>query len=321
MFACAGCGAVLTVPVSRVALPVHADQRYGHDLLGPLMEPGTYAVNPEPSGLLHGSPPGAVVIAPGDVRGTVFIPGRSEGYCNGLDGRDGPNLACERCGREVATRIDDCTYWQAVWLHPPAVRRIAGDDDPRPVTAWEALPAQRPVLPPIDLAGWWNPIWSAAVAAALAHLLVRSGGTPVTVPDGPVADVFRRPVEALLPPGTPARTLAVAGPGLPGVTADLVLVPQHPQNGELWPAPGAVPLAYDVWRYLAFHRERRPVPGAGAMPDEARRDDPPPRQPPGPFRPDWGVFVATLARLPEADLPWLRELHERTRSRPYRDPF
>ncbi|WP_433727363.1 hypothetical protein ACQP2Y_12180 [Actinoplanes sp. CA-051413] len=312
MFACAGCGAVLTVPVSRVALPVHAEQKYGHDLLGPLMEPGTYAMNPEG---------GAVVIAPGDVRGTVFIPGRSEGYCCGFDGRDGPNLACERCGQEVATRIDDCSYWQAVWLHPPAVHRLAGDDDPQPVTSWEALPAQRPVLPPIDPDGWWNPIWAAAVAAALAHLLAESDGTPVTVPDGPVADVFRRSIEMLLPPGTPAMSLAVAGPGLPVVSADLVLVPQHPQNGEHWPAPPAVPLAYDVWRYLAFHRERRPVPGAGAMPDEARRDDPPPRQPAGPFRPDWGVFVATLARLPEIRRPWLGELHDRVRSRPYLDPF
>ncbi|MEU8612673.1 hypothetical protein AB0C29_32250, partial [Actinoplanes sp. NPDC048791] len=218
MFACAGCGAVLTVPVSRVALPVHAEQRYGHDLLGPLMEPGTYAVNPEPSALRPGSPRGAVVIAPGDVRGTVFIPGRSEGYCYGLDGRDGPNLACERCGREVATRIDDCSYWQAVWLHPPAVHRLAGADDPQPVTSWEALPAQRPALPPIDPDGWWNPIWAAAVAAALAHLLARSDGTPVLVPDGPVAEVFRRSIETLLPPGTPARSLAAAGPGLPAVS-------------------------------------------------------------------------------------------------------
>ncbi|WP_214323912.1 hypothetical protein [Nonomuraea sediminis] len=47
VFACAGCGAVLTVPLSRVVLPVHAHGRYGHDLLGVLMEPGTYAVDPD----------------------------------------------------------------------------------------------------------------------------------------------------------------------------------------------------------------------------------------------------------------------------------
>jgi hypothetical protein len=50
VFACAGCGAVLTAPVAEVALPVNARQRYGHHLLPALMEPGTYAVDPEPSG-------------------------------------------------------------------------------------------------------------------------------------------------------------------------------------------------------------------------------------------------------------------------------
>lgn len=34
----------------------------------------------------------------------------------GVDGSDGLNLACEQCGQPVATRIDDCSYWQAVWL-------------------------------------------------------------------------------------------------------------------------------------------------------------------------------------------------------------
>ncbi|MFI6502462.1 hypothetical protein [Nonomuraea typhae] len=52
IFACAGCDAVLTAPVSPVALPVHADQKYGHDLIGVLMEPGAYAVDPEPFGPL-----------------------------------------------------------------------------------------------------------------------------------------------------------------------------------------------------------------------------------------------------------------------------
>jgi hypothetical protein len=50
VFACTGCGATLTVPVSRVALPVHTLQWYSHALLGALVEPGTYAVNPEPFG-------------------------------------------------------------------------------------------------------------------------------------------------------------------------------------------------------------------------------------------------------------------------------
>ncbi|MFF2007577.1 hypothetical protein ACFVWY_00690 [Streptomyces sp. NPDC058195] len=49
-FVCAGCGAALTAALSRVALPVHVHQRYGHELLPALMEQGTYAVAPEPSG-------------------------------------------------------------------------------------------------------------------------------------------------------------------------------------------------------------------------------------------------------------------------------
>jgi hypothetical protein len=36
--------------VSRVALPDRVDQKYGHDLLPPLLEPGTYAVQSESSG-------------------------------------------------------------------------------------------------------------------------------------------------------------------------------------------------------------------------------------------------------------------------------
>lgn len=33
VFACCGCGTVLTAPVSRIALPVHAHHTYGHELL------------------------------------------------------------------------------------------------------------------------------------------------------------------------------------------------------------------------------------------------------------------------------------------------
>lgn len=35
-------------------------------------------------------------------------------------GGDGPNAACEAWGLLVATRIDDCSLWQAVWLAPDA---------------------------------------------------------------------------------------------------------------------------------------------------------------------------------------------------------
>lgn len=115
------------------------------------MESGTYAVDPEPSGppwrqcseigvdeaearvvlapvpALSFGAPGAIVAAPGDTRGTVLIPERCDGYCMGLDGRDGPNLACAPCGRAVATRIDDWSSWQAVWFDPQAVCRLPAD--------------------------------------------------------------------------------------------------------------------------------------------------------------------------------------------------
>ncbi|MEV7227250.1 hypothetical protein AB0M79_09535 [Polymorphospora sp. NPDC051019] len=340
---------MLTVPVSRVAFPVQAHQQVGNGLLlGVLMEPGTYAVDPDPFGPpwrrwdefgaveaeAHGvyapvfalscGPRGAVVVAPGDVRGTVLIPGPAGGNCCGLDGRDGPNLACTRCGRPVATRVDDCSLWQAVWLDPDAVHRVDGDASPHRTVGWDALRAERPGVQPVEPDGQWNPLWEAAVAVAMARLLVVSAGARVTVPDGLVAETFRRTLDALLPPGPTARTLTLAGPGLPAVTADIALVPQHPQTGEPWTPSGSadmVPLQWDVWAHTAFHHDRRPVPGAGTMPDDARRDDPPPPLPRQAFHPDAVAFLDTLARLPEVRQPWLRKIYHRVSHGPYRFPF
>ncbi|MBO8196548.1 hypothetical protein ITI46_33695, partial [Streptomyces oryzae] len=246
VFACARCGAVLTAAVSRVALPVHAHQSYGHDLLPALMDPGAYAIDPEPSGppwrrwsevgpheaedrgvfapvwALSFGAPGAVVLAPGDTRGTVPIPDRCGGGCCGLDGRDGPNLACARCGSPVATLIDDCSLWRAVWLAPDAVRQHSAAGPLRRPTDWSVCGRTPPVAP----SGAWNPRWAAAVGAALAHLLAASAGTRVTVPDGLAADTFGRALDALLPPGPTAKRAALAGPGLPAPDppADIVLV-------------------------------------------------------------------------------------------------
>lgn len=355
MFGCAGCGAVLTAPVSQVALPVHARQTYGHELLPALMEPGTYAVDPEPWGppwrlwtevgadeaaargvyapvySLPYGPAGAVVIAPGDVRGTVLIAERCDGDCMGVDGRAGSNLACAECGRAVATRVDDCSLWQAVWLDPRAVRLLAGGGIERRVWGWEELRREVPGTPPVEPRGWWSPVWEAAVGVTLAHLLVVSGGSRMGVPDGLVADVFGRALDALLPPGPPVREMALAGPDLPATTADIAVVPRHPQTDEVWPfgaggaagvgAGAAVPLAADVWAYLAFHYERRPVPGPGGMPADAHRDDPPPLLPRELFRPDGKLFLRTLARLPEVRAPWLRAIYDRVADRPYGHPF
>jgi hypothetical protein len=339
VFTCAGCGAVLTARLSRVALPDHADQKYGHDLLPALLEPGTYSVRSEHSeppwevdaeargvhlqvySLSYG-PPGLVGVAPGDVRGTALIRERCDGCCCGLDGRSGSNLACVECGLAVATRVDDCGFWQVVWLDPRAVRPVGVDGPAHPVVSWGALREVYPGTPPVEQPGWWSPRWEAAIAAALAHLLAVSGGKQVVVPDGPVAEAFRKALDTLLPTGPSARELVLAGPGLSAATPDIALVPQHPQTGEVWQcgAEAVVPLATDIWMYLAFNDDRRLAPAVAGMPDIVRRDDPPPLLPWKPFRPDPGVFLRTLARLPAAREPWLRAIYDHVKDHRYSLP-
>lgn len=227
-FACGRCGAVLTAPVSRVALPAYARLTYGNGRHMPvLMESGTYAVDPEPFGppwrqwseiyegeaeargvfapvyALSFGAPGHIVLAPGDAHGTVLIPERNEGFCCGLDGRDGPNLACACCGQEVATRIDDCSLWQATWLEPTAARRVPAGPA-RPILAWQTLAEERRSTSPVEANGSWSPRWETAASVTLARLVAASDGSPVTVPGGLLADIFRRSLDALLPPGAPA---------------------------------------------------------------------------------------------------------------------
>ncbi|MEV0254814.1 hypothetical protein AB0H82_11205 [Streptomyces sp. NPDC050732] len=352
VFACVRCDAVLTRPVERVALPVRARQKYGHDLLPALMESGTYAVDPEPSGppwrpwseigaeeaaargvfapefSLSFGAPGAVVVAPGDTCGTVLIPERCDGYCIGLDGRAGPNLACAHCGSEVATRVDDCSYWQVVWFVPDAVRRVPDDgpdDGPEHAGAdWEVLAEEHQGAPPIEPWGSWNARWEAAVGAALAQLLAVSAGARVALPDGVLEDTFGRALDALFPPAPVRRRAVLAGPGLPPAAADIAVVPRHPRTGEVWQPPGtmaAVPLEADVWLSMAFPRVELPVPVAGGMPDGVFRDDPLPPYPFRLFTPDRGVFLSTLARLPAVREPWLREIYDRFQGAPYACPF
>ncbi|WP_328873800.1 hypothetical protein OHT76_29065 [Streptomyces sp. NBC_00287] len=330
VFVCAGCDAALTVPVARVALPVHAHHSSWHELLPPLMEPGTYAVDPGPSGvpwrrydevgeagaaargvyapvyLLSFGAPGRIVLAPGDSRGLVLIPECCEGYCLGLDGGGGPNLACERCGRAVATRLDDCSLWQAVWLEPDAVRRLStGGPAPEP---------SAPATPPIDPAGGWDRRWTAAVGAAPAHLVVASEGEPVAFPDGLLAELFGRAAAVIFPPGPAPKSVGLAGPGRT-CDADIALVPRHPRTGEPWQPPApvpTVPLATDVWAYLADPEEISPFPASGTLPDGVLRDDYPlPPHPGYAFHPDRQVFMHTLARLPAVRRPRVREIYDR----------
>ncbi|MGW8365427.1 hypothetical protein ACWGK1_33370 [Streptomyces wedmorensis] len=337
LFACAGCGTELTAPVSRVALPVHT--RFGgwEELHPPLMDPGTYAVDPLPSG-----PPwrlweevgeeeaarrgvyapvywvsfGArdrIVIAPGDSRSMTLILEKCEGYCRGVDGRDGPNLACEGCGRAVATRVDDCGSWQTVWLEPDAVVRRASGLPPVPPPDWDDVERAEHRVPPYEPDGWWSRRWEAALGVALAHLVVVTEDRPVTLPAGPVSELFGPAVDRCLRAGPDTRSVGLAGPGVrtPRPRPDILLVPRHPLTGEPWRPPGddgpVVPLDSGVWAYLAHPGETSPTPATGVLPDGVLRDDysllPPPWYP---LTPDRNAFEWTLVGLPAVRSPRLR---------------
>ncbi|MFI0941916.1 hypothetical protein [Streptomyces sp. NPDC021020] len=349
VFLCAGCGEELTAPLSQVALPIHAHQSFGNGLQLPvLMEPGTFAVDPEPYGppyrtweevgpdeaaargihapvsSLSYGPAGAVAVAPGDVRATILNPDRRGGGCCGLAGGDGPNMTCEACGLPVATRIDDCSQWEAVWLDPRAVHRLAVDgDDPEP-PSWDQLLAQDAGTPPYEpLIRWgsrpgphcqwsWSPRWEAAAGCALAHLLAASHGRPVTVPDGLAAEMFQRALDTLLRPGPSPHRAHLAGPGLPGTDAGILLVPTHPRTGQTWTPPGTAhlaPLPFGVWHRLAFPP---PEPTHHRIGSRTRHlltdEDPPPPPPNHPLRIDWDTFRHALVRLPAARTPWMRRI-------------
>ncbi|MET9569238.1 hypothetical protein ACFYNW_13380 [Streptomyces virginiae] len=341
MFVCAGCGAELTAPVARVALPDHTYFGAWEQLHPPLMQSGTYAVDPLPTGQpwrlwdevgdepaarqgiyapVHSvsfGPRGRIVIAPGDSRGMAFIPEKCDGYCMGVDGRDGPNLACTGCGSAVATRLDDCGLWQAVWLEPDAVRRAPSGLPAVPVPAWDELDLESYAVAPVELDGSWSFRWEAAVTVALAHLVVACDARPVALA-GPLADLLGDAVAGYMPAGPPTMALGLAGPGRsplrPGT--DVLLVPRHPFTGEAWRPPDGtapvVPLDIGIWAYLALPGETSPAPATGRLPEGVLRDDYPlPLHPWRPFLPHPYAFSHTLARLPAIRRPALRAYRDR----------
>ncbi|MFG3044594.1 hypothetical protein [Streptomyces sp. NPDC048202] len=354
VFVCSGCGAELTAPLSQVALPVHARQAYGNGAQLPvLMESGTFAVDPDPWGgpwrrwdevdpdeaeargiyapvdVLSDGTPGATLIAPGDIRGTRLIPEKRGGACCGLDGANGPNMACETCDLPVAARVDDCSLWQVVRLGSDAVRRVPIDGIHAESLSWAELAAQWERTPPFEpIAPWgrpfrsdhswsWSPQWEAAVGHALAHLLVASQGKPVQVPDGLTADVFQRALDAMLPAGAPQRRAVLAGPGRPSPEAgDILLAPVHPQTGQTWTPTGwtasvhLVPLPLGVWLWLVSPQPQLPAPRSGRMARDVLRDDPLPSLPDDLFRADRHTFLHTLVRLPAVRSPWLNTILE-----------
>lgn len=356
VFVCAGCGAELTTPLSQVALPVHARQKYGNGVQLPvLMRSGTFAVDPDswggprrtwdeidpveaeargiyaPVHALSDSAAGASVTAPGDIRGTRLIPEKRGGFCCGLDGADGPNMACEACDLLVATRVDDCSLWQAVRLSSDAVHRVLVGGTHAAPHSWAELVEKAEKTPPFEpIATWggtrlgsnhywsWSPRWEAAAGHALVHLLAASQGQPVKVPSGLAADVFQRALDALLPANLPKRRAVLAGPGRPAPDegADILLVPVHPQTGRTWTPASAVasaylvPLPLGVWLWLVSPQPYLPVPASGRIPQDVLRDDPLPLLPNCLFRADRETFQYTLARLPAVRSPWLRTITE-----------
>ncbi|MFI8893787.1 hypothetical protein [Streptomyces paradoxus] len=308
------------------------------------MEPATYAVDPRPTG-----PPwrlweevgeeaaarqgvyapvysvsfGArnrIVIAPGDSRSMALIPEKCEGYCRGVDGRNGPNLACEGCGRAVATRMDDCGMWQTVWLEPDAVVRRPSGLPAGPPPDWDDLERTEHRVPPVEPDGSWSRRWEAALGVALAHLVAATEDRPVILPAGPVTELLGHAVGRYLSAGPDARTVGLAGPGIrtPRPRPDVLLVPRHPLTGTPWRPPGddaVVPLDSGVWAYLAHQGETSPMPATGVLPDGVLRDDYPlPPRPWRPLTPHRSAFEYTLAGLPAIRAPRLRKYHDAHRS-------
>ncbi|WP_322975694.1 hypothetical protein [Actinacidiphila glaucinigra] len=312
-----------------MALPIHLAGTHWETLHPPLLEAGTYTVDPEPygppwrdevgtreaaerglfapSGALSDGSPDTVLLAPGDIRGTRLILERAGGYCMGIDGSDGPNLACLGCDLPVGTRMDDCGCWQVVRLVPQAVVRLPSPPE-RPVMDWAEL---------LATGALWHRLrayWDIPAGVALAQVVVAAGGAPVEVAPGPVSGLLGRALGALLPVGEGAKRLDLAGPGYGEPAADLVLVPVHPQTREVWrPRAGAVPVPMDaaLWAELAFPPHRTRLPVVGGLPPGVERDDPLPPHPLYPLQPSSEAFRYTLARMPAVREPWLRAIYDR----------
>ncbi|MEV0281284.1 hypothetical protein AB0I22_33540 [Streptomyces sp. NPDC050610] len=240
----------------------------------------------------------------------ALIPEKCEGYCRGVDGRAGPNLACEGCGQAVATRVDDCGSWQTVWLEPEAVVRLRTGPPTLSPPDWDDLQHADNRVPPVEPDGRWSRRWEAAIGVALAHLVAATEGRPVLLPVGPVAELLGYAVEQYLPAGPQARSVGLAGPAihLRHPRPDILLVPRHPLTGTPWRSDEGtvVPLDSGVWAYLAHPGETSPLPATGVLPEGVLRDDYPlPPRPWYPLTPHHHAFQDTLASLAAARSPQL----------------
>ncbi|MFF0390384.1 hypothetical protein ACFYS8_17080 [Kitasatospora sp. NPDC004615] len=338
-FACAHCASALTRPLGRVRLPPYAHHPVGNGVRLPaLMDAGSYAIDPEPSGppwrrweeladgeaeargyhdpvySLSDGAPGRILLAPGDDTGTTLIVDGADGYCCGITGGYGPNLACAHCGHPVGVREDDCSVWQTVWLEPDAVHVVPAGPD-LPVADWDELIHVPCAVPPVDAGGRWNHRCEQEMSVTLVDLAVAADGAPVLFDDLGVAGLFGR---AMLhfPTGDdrPTKRCALYGPGRPPADhhPELALVPRHPQTGRPWPTPPGVtgvPLDLAVWRHLAFPRMRAAVRVHSVLRAELDRDDPPlPTWRSGVYFDGW-LIHDLLARVPADRRPAVRAVH------------
>ncbi|MEU1783778.1 hypothetical protein ABZ545_30495 [Streptomyces abikoensis] len=217
----------------------------------------------------------------------------------------------------MATRIDDCGSWQTVWLEPDAVVRRPSGVPAGPPPDWNDLEHAEHRVPPVEPDGSWSRRWEAAIGVALAHLVAVTEDHSVNLPDGPVAELLGHAVGRYLPAGPGARSVGLAGPGipLPRPRPDVLLVPRHPLTGVPWRSPddegAVVPLDSGVWAYLAHPGETSPMPATGALPEGVLRDDYPlPPRPRYPLAPQRHAFEDTLVRLPAVRAPRLRRYRD-----------
>lgn len=155
MFTCATCGTAVTLDLEEIDYPtgLQPDRELGlADEKPQLIPRGRFAVNPRPVGWKpyiaiagHGrefvsdGPGRSIVVNAADIIALAPPPDPPAGGCCGWGPDDGPNLACEACGRELATEVNDCGmrwWWVTLFLdgvlgappspsarNPPAAQR------------------------------------------------------------------------------------------------------------------------------------------------------------------------------------------------------
>lgn len=155
MFTCATCGTAVTLDLEETDYPtgLQPDRELSlTDEKPQLIPQGRFAVNPrsvrwKPYIAIAGfgrefvsnGPGRSIVVNVADIIALTCPPDPPGGGCCGWGPDDGPNLACEACGREIATEVNDCgmsRWWVTIFLddvlgappaprvgNPPAVQR------------------------------------------------------------------------------------------------------------------------------------------------------------------------------------------------------